>query len=52
MMINNSVLAVLLLAMAGLACSYLSKGGGEFTSASDKFSIAFPGGPSSHLTCP
>ena len=45
MIINKtSILAVVLLGMVGLACSYLSKGG-DFTSTSDKFSIVFPGGP-------
>jgi hypothetical protein len=43
----QSVLALALLPVVGLACSYLPGKGGDFTSASDQFSVAFPGGPSS-----
>lgn len=43
---RNSALAIVLLAAVGLACSYLPGKGGDFTSAADKFSVAFPGGPS------
>jgi predicted small secreted protein len=43
---KQSVLALVLLATVGLACNSLPGSGGDFTSASDKFSIAFPAGPS------
>lgn len=43
---KHSVFALVLLAAVGLACSWLPGSGGDFRSASDKFSIAFPGGPS------
>ena len=43
---KHSAIALAILVVAGLACNYLpGRGGGEFTSASDKFSVAFPGGP-------
>ena len=42
---KHSVLAIGLLAAVALACSWLPGRGGAYTSASDKFSIAFPGGP-------
>ena len=42
---KHAVTAVLILAMIGLGCSYLSKKGGDFTSSGDKFSIVFPAGP-------
>ncbi len=43
---KHSVLAIAILVAVGLACNYLPGrgGGGEFSSASDKFSVAFPGG--------
>ena len=40
-----SFFSLALVAMVGVACSYLPGGGGEFKSPSDNFSIAFPGGP-------
>lgn len=46
MIVNKHVItALLILAMVGLGCSYLSKKGGDFTSVQDKFSISFPAGP-------
>jgi hypothetical protein len=42
---RSSFFSIALVAMVGVACSYLPGPGGEFRSASDKFSIAFPGGP-------
>jgi len=40
----RQVFPLILLAAAGLACGWVPGMGGEFTSASDKFSITFPGG--------
>ena len=43
---NTSTLAFLLLALICVACSLGSGSGGAYTSAEDKFSIAFPAGSS------
>ncbi len=46
MIINkHSVAALVILALTGLGCSFLSKKGGDYTGTLDKFSIAFPAGP-------
>ena len=40
----NLAIVTVTVILTGLACSYLSKGGGAYTSATDKFSVAFPAG--------